>query len=98
MPQMVCKLIGGIEFIMEDMFRIFPEDEFFKRFSIMLVGELFSFDALNRSEELSVKLLKFRDDKIPPNKGTFSLSMANPVELVNSFRDFDKLSESILKE
>jgi len=54
MPQRVCKLIGGIEFIMEDMFRIFPEDEFFKRFSIMLVGELFSFNALNRSEELSV--------------------------------------------
>lgn len=51
---MVCKLICGIEFVMEDMFRIFPEDEFFKRFSNIFVGELFSFDALNRAEELSV--------------------------------------------
>ena len=98
MPQMDCKFIGGIEFIMEDMFRIFPAEEFFKRFSSIVLVELFVSDVLNKSEELSAKLLEFSDDKIPSIIGTFSLSIANPVELVSSFRDFDRLSESILKE
>ena len=64
MLQMVCKLIGGIDFIMEDMFRIFPEEEF-KRFSSIFLGELFSSDLLNNPEELSVKLLKFKEDNNP---------------------------------
>jgi hypothetical protein len=101
MPQMVFKLTGGIDFIMEEMFK-FPdeeEEEEFKRFSSIFLDELFSSDLLNISEEkLSVKLLKFKEDKIPCSIGTFSLSMASHVELVSSFRDSDKLSESILKE
>jgi hypothetical protein len=97
MPQIVCRLIGGIDFIIEDMFSIFPEDEL-RRFSRIFLVELFSFVLLNNSEELSAKLLKFREDRIPFSKGTFSLSMASPVELVNCFRDSDNLSESILKE
>src|SRR5687768_2834191 len=100
---MVSKLTGGIDFNMEEMFK-FPdededEEEEFKRFSRIFLDELFSSDFLNISEEkLSVKLLKFKEDRIPCSIGTFSLSMASPVELVSSFRDSDKLSESILKE
>ena len=82
---------------MEDMFRMFPEEEF-KRFSSIFLGELFSSDLLINPEELSVKLLKFKADNIPCSIGTLSLSIASPVELVSSFREFDKLSESILKE
>lgn len=97
MLQMVCKLIGGIDFIMEDMFKIFPEEEF-KRFSNIFSGELFSSDLLNKPVELSVKLLKFKEDNNPCNIGTLSLSIASPVELVSSFRESIRLSESILKE
>ena len=97
MPQMVCKLRGGIDFIMEEMFRTFPEEELKRFFSTFLV-ELFKSDFLTNSEELSLKLLKFKEDKIPCNIGTFSLSRASPVELVSCFRDSDELSESISKE
>jgi hypothetical protein len=98
MPQMVCKFIGGIEFIMEVMFGIVPAEEFVNRLSSTVLGELFSSDVLNNFEELSTKLLEFSDDMIPCNIGNLSLSIANPVELVSSFSEFDKLSESILKE
>jgi hypothetical protein len=97
MPQMVCKLIAGIDFIIEEMFSIFPEEEF-KRLSSIFLVEVFMSDLLNISEELSVKLLKFKEDRIPCNIGTFSLSMAIPVELVSCFRESDKLLESISKE
>ena len=98
MPQMDCRFIGGIEFIMEVMFGIVPAEEFFKRFSSIVLGKLFISGVLNNFEELSAKLLEFSDDKIDCSTGTLSLSIANPVELVSSFSDFDKLSESILKE
>jgi hypothetical protein len=98
MLQMDCKFIGGIEFIMEVIFGIVPAEEFFKRFSRIILGELFISELLNNFEELSATLLEFSDDKIPCSIGTLSLSIANPVELVSSFSDFDKLSESILKE
>ena len=52
MPQMDCKSIGGIEFIMEDMFGIFSAEEFFRRFSSIVLGELFISEVLSNFEEL----------------------------------------------
>jgi len=79
------------------MFRIFPEEEF-KRFSSMVLVELFISDLLNSPEELSVILLILKEDNIPCSIGSLSLSPVSPVELVSCFRESDKLFESISKE